>query len=373
MLNELQLWYGFMRLGLLAQINKPIPQQENCCNSAGINTEIPTITSPVILGHAQSQLQRSDPSAATVGDDTTKDFGCVWDGPNYSCAYDSVFMATFSLYRYANPPWRQRWRGTSNFNQMLAGLFDNILTTMRVPPLRRQLPSLFNTYRDQVRDYLHELDTINFPRCGQVLAAASNIFAWMSRFEGDHHLVHLNYTCNDETHRPRIKRYSATFVLVVYDPPQVERVSVEKPTLHTWLSNYFREMRAVQRRCKTCKEPCSRPSLSVSPLPWIWIDIPPGHDQLFSLSTMLPVEQDSGPNINYILAGIIYVGGQHFSARWRDDSGRWCAYDGMVDSVQPSLDPVTDDAQLTILKNRVMNILIYRLNPMESAIVSSLT
>jgi hypothetical protein len=34
---------------------------------------------------------------------------------------------------------------------------------------------------------------------------------------------------------------------------------------------------------------------------------------------------------------------------------------------------VTDDARLTVLKNRVMNILIYRLNSMGSVIVSSLT
>ena len=84
---------------------------------------------------------------------------------------------------------------------------------------------------------------------------------------------------------------------------------------------------------------------------------------MFSLSTTLTIEQDSGPNIGYTLVGIVYAGGAHFSARWRDASGRWWAYDGMVDSGRPSLDPVADDTQLTTLRNRVMNILIFRLVP----------
>ena len=37
------------------------------------------------------------------------------------------------------------WRDSSDFNEMLSGFFDNILTTMRIPLLRRRLPSLFNS------------------------------------------------------------------------------------------------------------------------------------------------------------------------------------------------------------------------------------
>ena len=63
----------------------------------------------------------------------------------------------------------------------------------------------------------------------------------------------------------------------------------------------------------------------------------------------LTLEQGSGPNIGYTLTGIVYVGGGHFSAHFRDASGRWWAYDGMVNSGRPSLDPITEDAQLTSL------------------------
>ena len=75
-------------------------------------------------------------------------------------------MVTFSTYRYANPTWRQQWRRSSDFNGMLTHFFDTILTTMRIPLLRGQLPSLFNLYRDQVRDHLSAINPTDFPCLG---------------------------------------------------------------------------------------------------------------------------------------------------------------------------------------------------------------
>ena len=49
------------------------------------------------------------------------------------------------------------------------------------------------------------------------------------------------------------------------------------------------------------------------------------------------------------------------SARFTDASGRWWAYDGMVNSGQPSLDPITEDAQLTTLGDWAMHLLLYHL------------
>ena len=76
----------------------------------------------------------------------------------------------------------------------------------------------------------------------------------------------------------------------------------------------------------------------------------------------LTLEQESSSNTSYTLAGIVYAGMGHFSARFMDASGRWRAYDGMVNSGQPSLNPITEDAQLTTLGDWVMHILLYRLN-----------
>jgi hypothetical protein len=84
---------------------------------------------------------------------------------------------------------------------------------------------------------------------------------------------------------------------------------------------------------------------------------------VFTISTALTLGQESGLNTSYTLTGIIYVGAGHFSARFKDASGGWWAYDGMVNSGQPTLDPITEDAQITTLGDRAMHILLYRLDP----------
>ena len=107
----------------------------------------------------------------------------------------------------------------------------------RVPPivapilLRRRLPSLFNTYRDRVRDCLSSVNPTGLPRFGQVPIPASDIFVHMCRFEGDRHLVSFKFTCNDKSHWPRTKGSSATFVLVVHSMSPAEDGLIEKPTL----------------------------------------------------------------------------------------------------------------------------------------------
>jgi hypothetical protein len=315
----------------------------------------------------QQQLRSYSPAATLVRDYTTKDYGCVWDGPNYSCAFDSAFMVTFSAYRYADPPWRHQWRTSSDFNGTLAGFFDHILTATQIPMLRRQLPSLFNMYRDRVRDDLNAIDAVRFPRFGQNVVAASEIFDRMCNFEGTRRSVCLRFTCDNEGHQPRTKERDLTYALIVHNPPPVEDGFAERPTLQQWLSSYINELRTNPPPCYTCSVPCSGSSLSIAPLPWIWIDIPHGGDQRFTLSTALALEQDSRPSVGYTLTGIIYVGGAHFSARWRGTAGQWWAYDGMVNSGRPLLDAIVDDVQLTNLGSRVMHILFYRL---DSAIIT---
>ena len=157
-------------------------------------------------------------------------------------------MVTFSAYRYASSSWR--WQGyqrdSSDFNEMLGCFFNNILTTTRIPLLRRWLPSLFNTYRDWVRDQLSAIDPINFPRFGQNQIAASDVFVHLCRFEGDRPLVSLKFTCDDELHQPQTKEYGVTFILLVHNlnVSPAEHGFTEKPTFQLWLSNYFCKIRA---------------------------------------------------------------------------------------------------------------------------------
>lgn len=281
-------------------------------------------------------------------------------------------MVIFSTYRYADLSWRREWCGSSDFNRMTAGFFDHILTAMRTPLIRSQLPSLFNMYRDRVRDYLNTIDPDNFPRFGENNVAVSDIFVHMCRLNGDPRLAHLKAGCNDSSHQPLIKGYSLTFILLSHTLSLGERGTREnRPTLQLWISSYLRELKARRPPCRVCRIPCSHSSLTFTPLPWIWIDIPPEFDDPFTPSTTLTFERDSEPNIDYTLSGIIYAGQEHFSARWRDASGTWWMHDGMVNSGRPLLDVIANEVQLTRLGPRVMHILIYRLNSTGSIITAS--
>lgn len=279
------------------------------------------------------------------------------------------------MYRYASLSWRQEWCGSSDFNRMSAGFFDHILTAMRTPLIRRQLPSLFNMYRDRIRDHLNAIDAANFPRFGGNIVAVSDIFVRMCRFNGDPRLVSVEYSCDDPSHRPLIKGDSLTFILIQHTLSAVDLApsTGNPPTLQQWISSYLLRLRAERPLCRTCRKLYSHSSLTFTPLPWVWIDISPQSNGLSTLSTTLAIKQDFKPDIDYTLTGIIYGGQNHFSARWRDNSGRWWVHDGMVDSGRPSLDAVTNDVQLTRLGLRVMHILIYRLISADSAIITSST
>ena len=73
----------------------------------------------------------------------------------------------------------------------------------------------------------------------------------MGRAEGDHRLVSFKFTCGDESHQPRTKRYGATFILVEHGTPPGGHSFTEKPTLQQWLSSYFREARTNAPQCQS--------------------------------------------------------------------------------------------------------------------------
>jgi len=99
------------------------------------------------------------------------------------------------------------------------------------------------------------------------------------------------------------------------------------------------------------------------PLRYISNDTP-GSGQRFTLSTVLTLEKGYGPDVSYTLTDVVYLAGARFSARWKDTCRRWRAYSG-VNSGRPSLDLVTDGTQLTKLGDRVVRILLCRLDPTD--------
>lgn len=86
--------------------------------------------------------------------------GCQWSSTNWSCAYDSVFMILFHIYKQACPSCLKAWIENSNdFSKCLSSLFHSLLEHNS----NLNSPSHFNTSRDQFHDKLSMHNPESFP------------------------------------------------------------------------------------------------------------------------------------------------------------------------------------------------------------------
>ena len=116
-------------------------------------------TSLHTASHQHVNLQPSPspflhPMSAPIG------AGCQWDSTNWLCAYDSVFMVLFHMFRSFNSVCLQAWINDSNkVSDFLSFLFDRLLEN------NSNLTSsfMFNVCRDDLRDFLSKLDPPSFP------------------------------------------------------------------------------------------------------------------------------------------------------------------------------------------------------------------
>ena len=67
-----------------------------------------------------------------------------------------------------------------------------------------------------------------------------------------------------------------------------------------------------------------------------------------------------GQHLTYDLHAVVYLGGTHFTARMRDPSGEWWAYDGMWEFGAARRDSVRVPADLLYHGSRSATFLIYR-------------
>jgi hypothetical protein len=84
-------------------------------------------------------------------------FGFIWDGENYSCAYDSVLTILLSVWAHDHSKWTRRFKDTNRIMRVLATGF------LRVEEGTGSLESA----RNKVRKLLHQRNPALFP-CGQV-------------------------------------------------------------------------------------------------------------------------------------------------------------------------------------------------------------
>jgi len=91
--------------------------------------------------------------------------------------------------------------------------------------------------------------------------------------------------------------------------------------------------------------------------PWIWFEVK--EDNTMDPSPTVVIEL-SDRHLVYHLHSIIYVGGNHFTARIQDPASRWWSYDGMWKFGAAQRDRVQITADLLHNGHRLAALLVYR-------------
>ena len=256
--------------------------------------------------------------------------GCVWVKSDWSCAYDSVFMAFFVIYWQSSPVWRGDWRQQApEWTTPLADRFDLLLEALNSGEYTGGgLSTMFSDLRDQFRDQLSSFDPGRFPHQGMVLTSVCAILELLfGSALGSGVDWCLSCTCCEA-----VSQTSHYFPLLGMLSHQDYRHNADPRLIpsETLLTRFIEALHTSTGSplCKSCQGVQKVQSLMMKKKnsPWIWFEIKRGTP--ISPSPTIRIEL-SNHRLTYSLHSVIYLGGKHFTVRMRDPSNDWWNYDGM--------------------------------------------
>lgn len=270
---------------------------------------------------------------------------------------------------------RSDWRQCNRIIQALCNSFDRLLSS----PEHMASPIEFNNIRDNFRDYLSRKNPLQFPRYGAIPAAVDLIF---DHFTSPSLLsLSILYTCNNEMNCPETTILPADHNLArIFSTGQWASWSLrcgstgtEMPShakLQQWIDLSLAARLTNLPSTIPCSAPCpsnksSKIVLTKSP-PILIFEAPP--DTTPSVcpnpTILLPVINSEQP---YYLRGIIYHGGNHFTARLVAHDKIW-NYDSQLNNGVPTIDEQCRDLanpshlrHLTMHQARIAMLFLYSL------------
>lgn len=284
--------------------------------------------------------------------------GCVWTRPDWSCAYDVVFMAFFSIYRQSSLTWRDDWRKQSpEWTTQLADRFDLLLEALDLPGYSRDaLSKVFSRLRDHFRDQISSFNPQRFPRRGQVLTSVCAILELLFgsvRGPG----IEQHVSCTSCGLASRTSRHFPYLGLPVLAEDYRRETDPRFAPSETLLARFVESMATKSPPCGACHGPTQIQSITMPNSPWIWFETN-GDTTMAPSPTMLI--KLSNRHIVYDLHAIIYLGGDHFTARMQDSPHSWWSYDGMWEFGVPRHDRIQITTDLLYNGRRHAAFFIYR-------------
>jgi hypothetical protein len=297
------------------------------------------------------------PPAYRTGDRGSQRYtaGCVWTAEDWSCSYDAVFMAFWSIYEQSSIGWRNRWiRHIQDWNMPLGNNYDHLIILADTPVSGHDYTGWFSRYRDRFREQLSRTDPESFPRRGPLPASASRILGLMfGRDTGPYLEQHLICSACGAL---SVAELETCFLTAGLGRDRGTPIS-----LHTIWERFVQRFKTDPAQlgavCSRCHDQNKVQALTMPDVPWIWFE----RERHSPVGPSLTLTFNSQPQrLGYSLRAIIYAGGNHFTTRFRERSGRWWKHDGRVFSGVPQPDNIQSEAELFTNDSRFACILIYR-------------
>jgi hypothetical protein len=229
--------------------------------------------------------------------------GLIWDGTNFSCAYDSLFTILHSIWSVDHTRWGNMFHEANQYLSTLAKGFDMHL---------HERTTIENA-RDNVRQLLHESNPIMFP-----MGAAYINVADLARMTSvlSHPVANTKYECTQCNHSIQARSEISYFAELQRSVLNIQRSDSVAQILGRLLSMQTNKI------CPECDGPMLKntyiddaPKLLILHIPYT--DVKINQKIKFGGETMF-------------LRGVVYYGSNHYTSRIIDIDRNVWFHDGMT-------------------------------------------
>jgi hypothetical protein len=281
------------------------------------------------------QLARKLKIIESIPEESVGPEGFVWDGQNYSCAYDSVLTILLSIWTQDPGKWKRQFKDMNKIMNTLASGFHRT---------REEQGSLEST-RDKVRHLLNQRNPALFPY-GQVGTPVSEMTEQLLR--SDNVIASTWLRC--------ISCESETNLHCDLQTCVIQCAHDRDCTISVCLQKKFRD-RHVSRRCNHCNGEVDK-IMRFDVIPKVLAFSV--FDESIRVSKKISF-RDGDSMVVFTLKGIVYFGDFHYTSRictggsvWFHDgmlSGRQCIYEKRLSEFT--------DSELSTCHGKTMSFVFY--------------
>jgi len=257
------------------------------------------------------QMTKKSKICVDCSDESQAPQGLIWDGENYSCAYDSVMTILFSIWSQSPTEWKPRFKDMNRIMNVLATGFYRA----------KENQGTLESARNKVRRLLHQRNPALFPY-GQIGTPINEMIEQLLRSDNVIASTWLRcISCEDES---RLSNDLQTCVIQCADDRDC--------TISMCLQKKFRD-RHVRRKCISCDGEVDR-VMRFNIIPKVLVFSVTDNSVRVSKKISFC---DGDSLVVFSLKGIVYFGDFHYTACicingsvWFHDgmtTGRECTYE----------------------------------------------